>query len=122
MRKPDKRDGGARQAAKAAGQLRYFTGKPCKSGHIAKRTVANGVCVECAKIIQQRHRKAHPDLFRERNRKWHKEHPNWGKEQNRKYYRSNKEKHLSGQKIWREKNQEKIKADKIKWREENRDA
>lgn len=25
----------------------YFTGKPCKRGHIAKRFTANSVCVEC---------------------------------------------------------------------------
>jgi hypothetical protein len=28
---------------------RYFTGKPCKHGHVAERTVSNSRCVECAR-------------------------------------------------------------------------
>ena len=29
------------------GLIRYFTGKPCKHGHIAERLVSNDVCVAC---------------------------------------------------------------------------
>lgn len=38
----------SRQAAKSSGLLRYFTGAPCKNGHIAPRKVANGACAVCA--------------------------------------------------------------------------
>ena len=31
------------------GLIHYFTGKPCKNGHIAPRHVANRTCMECAK-------------------------------------------------------------------------
>lgn len=34
-------------AAKALGLARYFTGEPCKRGHICERYVAKGVCLEC---------------------------------------------------------------------------
>lgn len=34
-------------AAKRAGRKNYFTGKPCKRGHIARRLTANGACTEC---------------------------------------------------------------------------
>lgn len=34
-------------AARAAGLIRYFTGKPCKYGHIAERFVGTRSCVEC---------------------------------------------------------------------------
>lgn len=37
-----------RKIAKERGLKRYFTGKPCKHGHIAERSTANGVCIECA--------------------------------------------------------------------------
>jgi len=37
-----------RAKAKTAGDTRYFTGKPCKRGHIALRHAANGQCVTCA--------------------------------------------------------------------------
>ena len=39
-----------RRDAKAAGKSRYFTGRPCKQGHIAERQTINGSCVECFRI------------------------------------------------------------------------
>ncbi len=36
-----------RADAAAAGKTRYFTGAPCKRGHIAERQTSNGGCVEC---------------------------------------------------------------------------
>jgi hypothetical protein len=32
---------------------RYFTGEPCKYGHIAEREVGHGLCVECRADIEQ---------------------------------------------------------------------
>lgn len=40
----------ARQTALKRGKRRYFTGLPCKRGHIAERLVSTYVCLECAKI------------------------------------------------------------------------
>lgn len=37
-----------RAQAKALGLSRYFTGKPCKHGHVAERRI-EGKCVECVK-------------------------------------------------------------------------
>ena len=39
-----------RKAAKAAGKTRYFTGKPCKHGHLEERFTSVGRCVVCARI------------------------------------------------------------------------
>lgn len=36
-----------RAEAKAAGLPRFFTGKPCKHGHLSQRTTANGGCIAC---------------------------------------------------------------------------
>ena len=36
----------SRKEAKARGLTRYFTGKPCKHGHIAERDTGAGRCVE----------------------------------------------------------------------------
>ena len=38
-----------RHEAKLAGKTRYFTGKPCKYGHIAERYVSTKTCVVCAR-------------------------------------------------------------------------
>jgi ribosomal protein L3 len=37
-----------RHAAKEQGNIRYFTGKPCKNGHIAERITINGRCSVCS--------------------------------------------------------------------------
>jgi hypothetical protein len=39
-----------RKQAKEFGLLRYFTGKPCKLGHIDDRLTSTGVCRECSKV------------------------------------------------------------------------
>lgn len=39
----------SRAEAKAAGLARYFTGKPCKRGHVDERRTAGGNCLTCHK-------------------------------------------------------------------------
>lgn len=39
-----------REVAKANGSQTYFTGKPCKRGHMAERFVSTYVCVDCSRI------------------------------------------------------------------------
>lgn len=40
----------SRQESKLLSLLTYFTGKPCKNGHVAKRRTSNGECEECGRI------------------------------------------------------------------------
>jgi hypothetical protein len=42
-----------RDAAIAAGHPRFFTGKPCKLGHVAERLTVNRQCVECARLLRR---------------------------------------------------------------------
>ena len=42
-----------RETARANGVSHYFTGKPCKYGHVAPRLVCNAACTECAKLRNQ---------------------------------------------------------------------
>ncbi len=39
----------SRKEARDAGMLRYFTGKPCKHGHITERQVSSGNCFQCSR-------------------------------------------------------------------------
>lgn len=41
--------------AVAEGAAHYFTGKPCKAGHVAPRHVANRTCSECGKQHARSH-------------------------------------------------------------------
>lgn len=40
----------SRSSAKTSQHKRYFTGLPCKHGHISDRLTSNGSCIECTKI------------------------------------------------------------------------
>jgi len=46
----------SRAEAKAKGLKRYFTGKPCKHGHVAERQVFNATCVDCQRAANKRSR------------------------------------------------------------------
>ena len=86
---------GARAEAKARGLTRYFTGKPCKNGHLAERFVNGAVCVIC---------KA------ERTTEWRAAHREEAKEAERAWYRANKARRLAADKAWRKANPEKSAA------------
>lgn len=40
----------SRMDAARAKLNRFFTGKPCRAGHVAQRYVLSGSCVECTKL------------------------------------------------------------------------
>ncbi len=42
-----------RQKAKEAGEIYYFSGRPCKRGHFTKRRTSTGSCQECHNIINK---------------------------------------------------------------------
>ncbi len=60
----------SREEAKSQGLKRYFTGIPCKYGHIATQLVVSGYCQECDRIRGKRYRDNHPDRKLASNRKY----------------------------------------------------
>ena len=56
--------------AKAAGSRIYFTGKPCKYGHIAHRIARNKECYECSKARRDKWKKENPDRMNDMKRQW----------------------------------------------------
>jgi 5-methylcytosine-specific restriction endonuclease McrA len=55
-----------RAEAKATGATHYFTGEPCKHGHIAPRKT-KGACVECLKVEWEKGNQTRADYFRQYN-------------------------------------------------------
>ncbi|AZU97897.1 hypothetical protein [Vibrio phage LP.1] len=45
-----------RKEAKRLGLTRYFTGKPCKHGHVDERKVVNHACCECVRMAKLKRR------------------------------------------------------------------
>ena len=55
-----------REEAKATGATHYYTGKPCKHGHIALRKT-KGSCIECLKIEWQTSNESRAEYFKKYN-------------------------------------------------------
>jgi 5-methylcytosine-specific restriction endonuclease McrA len=73
-----------RKEAQYSGAKYYFTGEPCKHGHIAPRKT-KGSCVECLKVEWEKANTTRADYFREYNKS------EAGQKAKRKYYEANKE-------------------------------
>jgi hypothetical protein len=59
-----------RDEARSLGLKRFFTGKPCKRGHIAERYIGSGRCLQCDRTqtreCARRRRAADPEGYRSR--------------------------------------------------------
>ena len=73
-----------RAEAKAQGAPYYFTGEPCKHGHIAPRKT-KGACVECLKLEWERGNQTRAEYFRAYNKS------EAGQKAKREYYEKNRE-------------------------------
>lgn len=117
----------SRAEAKAIGARYYFTGEPCKHGHIAPRKT-KGACVDCLKVEWEKGNVARAEYFRQYNQS------DAGKEAKREYYERNREiviaraaaRPLSekriGQKAWKERNLLWVRADTKNRRRKHRQA
>lgn len=54
----------ARQTARSQNARHYFTGEPCRMGHVADRYTSTAACVECVRLFN--HAKALKKLEAER--------------------------------------------------------
>lgn len=72
-----------RAEAKAIGATHYFTGQPCKHGHIAPRKT-KGACVECLKAEWVKGNETRAEYFRSYNQS------EAGQKAKREYYERNK--------------------------------
>ena len=86
-----------RDAASALGLKRFFTGEPCKHGHVAERIVSSHRCTECDRASALKWRTANLEKARERDRKRARKHRAADPEKAREYLR-----------VWRAANKDKI--------------
>jgi hypothetical protein len=52
----------SRREAYEQSKTRYYTGEPCKQGHIAERYVSTGNCIECLNPYRLRRHPTRKDL------------------------------------------------------------
>lgn len=96
----------SRKDALALGLRRYYTGKPCKHGHVTERYTRKSTCVACAQEEGRERYALNPEFFKEKARRWAETNPERSKENAKK---------------WQEANSAAVRKYKIKWRDANRD-
>lgn len=77
----------SRKEAKLKSESSYFTGKPCKSGHISPRRTHNGECRMCAHIYDRKYKNNNREVLRDRRYN---------------YYIKNREQELIKMKMWQQ--------------------
>jgi 5-methylcytosine-specific restriction endonuclease McrA len=98
--------------ARAQGLKYYYTGTPCKRGHLGKRMVANFNCVSCIRQKANAKRAENNKEIRRKEREKYAANIDHYREKNRKAYAKNPEKHRQRRREWYSKpeNQEKAKV------------
>ncbi len=116
-----------RAEAKSTGAKYYFTGEPCKHGHVALRKT-KGACVECLKVEWQHAAEKRAGYFSEYNKK------ETVKEKKHEWYQANKEKVIAAantrpaevlrqyRNAWKQNNLVQVRADTKARRRKHRQA
>ena len=116
-----------REEAKKTGSKYYFTGQPCKHGHIAPRKT-KGACVECLKVEWTKGNETRANYFREYNKREDV------KDRKNEWYQENRETVIAAastrpqhvkreyQNAWKERNLVWVRADTKNRRRKHRDA
>ena len=116
-----------RKEAQHTGAMYYFTGLPCKYGHIAPRKT-KGTCVECLKVEWIKSNEFRAEYFKQYNRREEV------KDKKNEWYEANKEQVMNAakirpieikreyQKAWKERNTTWVRADTKARRRKHREA
>lgn len=116
-----------RAEAKTLGAKYYFTGEPCKHGHIAPRKT-KGACVECLKVEWEKGNQTRAEYFRQYNQR------ESVKERKHEWYQENRDQVVSAaatrpahvkreyQNAWKERNLVWVRADTKARRRKHREA
>jgi hypothetical protein len=98
----------AYQIALKNGDSHYYTGKPCKHGHLDKRFTSCKSCVVCVKEKYLARKQKMPDVYRKYGRDHYAANAEKISAKHRAYVSCNKDKILAGKKAYRDANPEKV--------------
>ena len=97
-----------RDRARALGLTRYFTGEPCKHGHVAERSVRNLGCMECSRGRKREWRATNLEKARETERERASKHRADNPERARENWRRWRDAHPQARRMWQIANKDKI--------------
>lgn len=104
----------SRSEAKARSLKYYFTGRPCKHGHIAPKFTSRGWCVECANLaMKDKGRK-------EYDREYYESNKDRIRERTKEYNRKNSKQRVQKAKEWCVNNPQKARIIKLSYKSRRR--
>lgn len=107
----------SRQEAIESKLPRYFTGEPCRNGHVAERATVNHTCAECKRNADRKQYERDPQKFVRKAARWVQENPRRAAELRARP--AFKAKTAVRAKAWRAVNGERHRAYSSKWASEN---
>jgi hypothetical protein len=110
----------SREQATALGLKRYFTGEPCKHGHIAERYVRSGGCLKCNCAKVAKWNAANRERINERARKHRAANPEKAGEGARRRKAANPEKAREYARRWYAKNKDRVRRQQAEWYARNK--
>jgi 5-methylcytosine-specific restriction endonuclease McrA len=109
----------SRQEAKERGLRHYFTGKPCKRGHLSLRLVSECSCLGCVAFHTRKYYANNREAFKVKNAERHAAHKERNNALCRDYYHQNKETEKVRKKAWYAANKERMQEKSRRWRANN---
>ena len=125
----------SRLEAKQVGQPRYYTGLPCKHGHLAERFVTSRGCVVCASAANLARYHAAPEkaalkvkartpeqqeAYRATARAWKAQNPEKRSASNKAWLIANREHRAAMMRVWKQLNAERVREVARSWGAANR--
>jgi len=104
-----------RKEALAQGLTHYFTGKPCKRGHIAARYTSTKSCVDCNKQHGKQFLAANPGKSTEYSQRWQSKNPERVKANEASRVRQRTDQIRQRESRYRKRNAESIRAYRRQW-------
>lgn len=97
-----------RKIATERGIPRYYTGKPCRNGHVCEKYTKKASCVECSRSSTRKHYTIPENMEKKRirNAAWNSE---------------NRDLANSMSRSWQEIHRQKVRASCSRWKSENKD-
>lgn len=97
----------AAAVARAAGEKRYASSRPCPQGHISERFTSNNGCVECLRLHAKKYYSRNLEVMQKRSGAWARRNPEQNAARARRWY------HKSDH------NRKLVKAARDQWRLDN---
>ena len=113
---------GARYEARKHGHKRYFTGKPCRNGHICERITSNTRCVECNTIIAKQFLAEHLEKHRQYQKNWRTNDLENAKQLGKQSHIRHREKRNAYSRLYNKRNRKRLNAYNLEWKKRDTNA